>query len=167
MKRVLVIGSGGAGKSTFARRLGGRLGLPVVHLDAYFWRPGWVETPREEWRRTVEGLCAREAWVMDGNFSGTLAERLAACDTVVFLDMPRAVCLWRVLKRLVMYRDRPRPDMAEGCGEKFDPKFLQWVWTYPSRSRPKVLARLDEFAAERRVVRLRSDAEVEKFLAEV
>ena len=167
MKRVLVIGSGGAGKSTFARRLGRRLGLPVIHLDAHFWRPGWVETPKPEWRRTVEALCAREAWVMDGNFSSTLDVRLAACDTVVLLDPPRAVCVWRALKRWVMYRNKPRPDMAEGCGEKFDPKFLHWVWTYPSRSRPTVLARINEFAADKRVVTLRSDAEVEKFLAEV
>ena len=164
---MLVIGSGGAGKSTFARRLGERLGLEVIHLDAFFGRPGWVETPKEEWRRTVEGLCAREAWVMDGNFSGTLVERLGACDTVVLLDMPRAVCVWRALKRWFMYRNARRPDMAEGCGERFDLKFLHWVWTYPSRSRPKVLARIDEFAADKRVVRLRSDAEVERFLAEV
>ena len=167
MRRILVIGSGGAGKSTLSRRLGERLGLEVLHLDAFYWLPGWVETPKDEWRRTVEGLCARESWVMDGNFSGTLDLRLTACDTVVFLDVPRAVCLWRVLKRLVMYRNTPRPDMAAGCGEKFDPKFLHWVWTYPSESRPKILARLEEFAAGKRVVRLRSDAEVEKFLAEV
>lgn len=167
MRRILVIGSGGAGKSTLSRRLGERLGLEVLHLDVFYWRPGWVETPKDEWRRKVEELCAREAWVMDGNFSGTLDVRLAACDTAVFLDLPRAVCLWRVLKRLVTYRNATRPDMAEGCGEKFDPKFLHWVWTYPSRTRPKILARLDEFAAGKRVVRLRSDAEVEKFLAEV
>jgi adenylate kinase family enzyme len=167
MKKVLVIGSGGAGKSTLTRRLGEKLGLPVLHLDALFWRPGWVETPRPEWRQTVEGLCAREAWVMDGNFSATLDVRLKACDTVVFLDMPRTVCVWRALKRWVMYRKKTRPDMAAGCAEKFDLKFLHWIWTFPSRSRPKVVARLDEFAAGKRVVRLRSDAEVERFLAEV
>jgi len=167
MKRVLVIGSGGAGKSTLARRLGGRLGLEVLHLDAFFWRPGWVETPREEWRRKVEELCARESWVMDGNFSATLDVRLKACDTVVFLDVPRAVCVWRALKRLIMYRNARRPDMAEGCGEKFDLKFLHWIWTFPSRSRPKVLSRIEEFAAGKRVEHLRSDAEVERFLAEV
>jgi len=167
MRRVLVVGSGGAGKSTFARRLGARLGLPVIHLDVCFWRPGWVETPKEEWRRTVEELCGREAWVMDGNFSGTLEVRLAACDTVVFLDMPRAVCVWRALKRWVTYRKGRRPDMAEGCDEKFDLKFLHWVWTFPSGSRPKVVALIDELAAGKRVVRLRSDAEVERFLAEL
>lgn len=167
MKKVLVIGSSGSGKSTLSRRLGERLGLEVLHLDAFFWRAGWVETPREEWRRTVEGLCAREAWVMDGNFSRTLDVRLAACDTVVFLDMPRAVCVWRALKRRVMYRNATRPDMAAGCGEKLDLKFLHWIWTFPSRSRPTVLARIEQFAAGKRVIHLRSDAEVEHFLAEV
>jgi len=167
MKRVLVIGSGGSGKSTFARRLGERLKLEVIHLDQLYWHPGWVETPKDEWRRQVEELCGREAWVMDGNYSGTLDVRLAACDTVVFLDQPRAVCMWRVLKRALMYRNSPRPDMAAGCREKIDLKFLQWVWTYPSRRRPKLLARLDEIAGDKRVIHLRSDAEVERFLAEV
>src|SRR6201995_1710403 len=115
MRRVLVIGSGGAGKSTFARRLGARLGLPGKHLDASYWKPGWVETPKEEWRRSVERLVEGDSWVIDGNYSGTLEVRLAACDTVVFLDLPRRVCIWRVLKRVLTYRDGSRPDMAEGC----------------------------------------------------
>src|SRR5687767_15631826 len=101
MKRVLVVGSGGAGKSTFSRRLGERLGLEVIHLDTEFWRPGWTRTPRDQWRRKVEELCRRESWVMDGNFSGTFEHRLGACDTVIFLDLPRWVCAWLVLKGVV------------------------------------------------------------------
>lgn len=167
MRRVLVIGSGGSGKSTFSRSLGERLGLEVIHLDKEYWRPGWVEPTKEEWRLAVERLCARESWVMDGNYSGTLDLRLEACDTVIFLDLPRAVCVWRVLKRALMYRNSTRPDMAEGCRESFNPKFLHWVWTYSSRRRPKILARLREVAADKCVVRLRSDVEVERFLAGV
>ena len=124
-----------------------------------------METPKEEWAQKVEELVARESWVMDGNFSGTLGRRLEECDAVVFLDMPRVVCVWRVLKRLVTSRQKGRPDMAEGCGEKFDVAFLKWVWEYPERSRPKVVALLEEKAAGKHVVRLRSDAEVESFLA--
>jgi adenylate kinase family enzyme len=165
MKRVLVIGSGGAGKSTFARRLGERLGLTVIHLDRVFWHPGWVETPKDEWRREVGELCGGESWVIDGNYSGTLDVRLAACDTIIFLDLPRAVCLWRVLKRVLTYRDGSRPDMADGCRERIDLKFLYWVWTYPTRRRPKILALLDERAADKLVIRLTSSAEVERFLA--
>jgi adenylate kinase family enzyme len=164
MKRVLVIGSGGAGKSTLARRLGEILGLEVIHLDVEHWRPGWVETPKDEWARKVDELCGRDSWVMDGNFSGTLERRLAACDTVVFLDLPRVVCVWRVLKRVVMYRDGTRPDMAEGCREKFDLKFLLWVWNYPERTRPKVLTLLERYRERKRIVRLGSSAEVEEFL---
>jgi adenylate kinase family enzyme len=167
MRRVLVIGSGGSGKSTFSLRLGERLGLEVIHLDKVYWRPGWVEMPKDEWMRKVEELCGREAWVMDGNYSGTLDVRLAACDTVIFLDQPRAVCMWRVLKRSVRYRRSTRPDMAEDCPERINLKFLQWVWTYPMRRRPMILARLGEIADDKRVVRLRSDAEVKRFLAEV
>lgn len=165
MKRVLVIGSGGAGKSTFARRLGGRLGLEVIHLDVHYWKPGWVAPPEEEWRATVEELLRRDGWVMDGNYSGTLGARLAACDTVVFLDLPRAVCLWRVLKRLARYYHRWRPDMAEGCRESFDLEFIRWVWGYPRSSRPKVVRLLAEHGREKRVVRLRSSREAEEFLA--
>ena len=165
MKRIIVIGSGGAGKSTLARRLGERLGLEVIHLDAYHWRPGWVAPPKKEWRATVEELVRREAWVMDGNFSATLETRLAACDTVVFLDLPRAVCLWRVLRRLVTYYRRRRPDMAEGCHESFDLEFIRWVWGYRARTRPQVVRLLEENARTKRVVWLRSPAEVAEFLA--
>lgn len=165
MRRVLVIGSGGSGKSTLARRLGELLNVEVIHLDWHFWRPGWVETPKPEWRETVVGLLGRDAWVMDGNFSGTLDLRLEACDTVIFIDLPRALCLWRVIKRLALYRRRGRPDMAEGCGEKLDFKFMRWVWDYPERTRPDVLEKLEKHSRDKRVIHLRSRAEVESFLA--
>jgi adenylate kinase family enzyme len=77
MRRVLVIGSGGAGKSTFATRLAQLTGLPLFHLDALYWKPGWVETPKEVWSRTMGQLIAGARWVMDGNYGGTLEQRLA------------------------------------------------------------------------------------------
>src|SRR3954466_4414965 len=113
MRKVLVIGPGGAGKSTFAKRLGELLKIEVLHLDKFYWRPGWVETPKSEWLKTIEELVEGESWIMDGNYSGTLDVRFTACDTVIFLDMSRALCLWRVLKRVIMYWKRSRPDMAE------------------------------------------------------
>ncbi len=170
MKRVLVIGSGGAGKSTFSRRLGARLGLPVIHLDRVYWRPGWVEPPKDEWRRKVEEMCAGDAWVMDGNYSGTLDVRLEACDTVIFLDLPRTVCIRRIIKRALTYRGATRPDMGDGCREQLNKDFLVfllWVWNYPRRSRPKVLARLEGLPGDRRIHVLRSSAEAEEFLAKV
>lgn len=167
MKKVLVIGSGGAGKSIFARRLSEVLNIEAIHLDALYWNPGWVETPKPEWRKTVEELLKRDSWIMDGNYSGTLDLRLEACDTVIFLDIARLTCLWRVLKRMAMYRNKRRPDMAEGCREKIDLGFISWVWNYSKRSRPKIVERLKKCSQSKKVIWLRSQSEVEKFLDEV
>jgi adenylate kinase family enzyme len=165
MKRIMVIGSGGAGKSTFSNRLGEILGIEVIHLDQEYWRAGWVEPPKDVWRRKVEELVGGGEWIIDGNYSGTLDVRLAACDTIIFLDLPRTVCLWRVLKRVAASYGETRPDMAEGCKEQFDLKFLLWIWNYASRSRPKVLAAIEKHSAGKEVFRLRSPAAVEKFLS--
>ena len=112
-----MIGSGGSGKTTLAKRIAASLNLELIHLDSIYWKPGWVETPKAEWLKTVEEIVKREAWIMDGNYSGTLDLRILACDTVIFLDMPRIVCLWRVLKRLVLNWNRNRSDMADECRE--------------------------------------------------
>jgi adenylate kinase family enzyme len=164
MRKVLVIGSSGAGKSVFAARLAERTGLPLIHLDAIYWRPGWVKTPKDEWNRTVDALLARDAWVMDGNYAGTLDRRLAACDTAIFLDLPRAVCLWRAVKRRIAHRRRPRPDMTPGCDERLTGAFIRWIWEYPAKRRPGVLARLAALRPGQRAIVLRSTAEVEAFL---
>ena len=163
MRRVLVIGSGGAGKSTLAARIGERTGLPVVHLDALYWHAGWRPTPPDEWAARVDALVAREAWVIDGNYSRTLDARLAACDTVVFLDLPRLVCAARVVRRWIRYRGRARPDMAPGCDERLTAEFLRWIWDYPRLRRPGILRRLA--APGRRAVVLRSRRDVERFVA--
>ena len=164
MKRVLVIGSGGSGKSTFATRLGERLDIEVKHLDRFYWQPGWQEPPKEEWLEKVRELTSADTWIIDGNYGGTLETRIERCDTIVFLDLPRLVCLWRIAKRRLLHRNRLRPDMAEGCNEKLDWSFGQWVWSYSRRSRPKVVRLLAEHAATKRIVWLRSRSEVEQFL---
>jgi len=97
MQRILVIGSGGAGKTTLALRVGERLRLPVIHLDAYYWRADWEATPKPEWEAQVATLIGRDAWVMDGNYSGTLDLRVAAADTIVFIDLPVIFFLLRVV----------------------------------------------------------------------
>ena len=164
MKRVLVIGSGGSGKTTFARRLAERTGLPLIHLDALYWRPGWNPTPAAEWRAKVETLLCGERWIMDGNYGGTLDLRLAACDTVVFLDLPRWICLWRVLKRRLRHRGGVRPEMAPGCPERWTWEFLQWIWTYPARRRGSILERLAALRSHQNVYVLRSAKEIDAFV---
>ncbi len=166
VRRVLLIGSGGAGKSTLATELGAAWHLPVVHLDAHYWSAGWVPLDDAQWRARVAALVAEGAWIMDGNYGGTMPERLAACDMVVFLDLPRLTCVGRVLRRAWRYRDRSRPDMPEGCPEQVTFEFLWWIWTYPSRRRPGILQRLSQLPATTQVVHLRSPREVDAFIAQ-
>ena len=167
MKKVLIIGSSGAGKSVLSRRLGDITGLPVVHLDRHHWRPGWTEPPKDVWQKQVEELVKRDEWIIDGNFGGTMEVRLAHCDTVVFLDLPRHLCTWRVFRRVLQYRGRTRPDLAEGCPEKFDLPFLLWVWNFPKRSRPVVVERIARVAGRAAVHHLKSLREVDEFIEEM
>lgn len=167
MQRILIIGSSGAGKSTLSRQLGNILGLEVIHLDAEYWQPGWVETPKSEWQEIVQQLVQRDRWIMDGNYGGTLEIRLAAADTVIFLDLPRLLCVWRALKRWRHYAGRTRPDVREGCPEKMDWEFLQWIWNYPVCTRPKMLEKMRNLTPQQQVVMLRSPIEVKRFIAEM
>jgi adenylate kinase family enzyme len=164
MRKILVIGSGGSGKSTVSTRLGSLLNLEVCHLDKLFWRPGWVKPAREEWVQTVTELMNRDSWILDGNYSSTLELRFRQCDTIIFLDLSRWLCLWRIVRRVLRYRKDLRPDMAEGCPEKLDLEFVSWVWNYPRRTRPNVVRLLRECGEGKEVVWLRSRREVEGFL---
>jgi adenylate kinase family enzyme len=163
MKRVIVIGSGGAGKSTFSRRLGEITGLPVIHLDRLFWRSGWIPTPKEEWDERISREIERPEWIMDGNFGGTREMRMAAADTIIMLDVSRWLCVYRILKRTLLYRPGSRSDMAEGCHERLDMEFILWVWNYPRRSRKNALAEMEKFS-EKDIIILKTPREVEQFL---
>ncbi len=147
MKRVLVLGSGGAGKTTFAKQLSEKTGLPLIHLDLHFWNSGWVETSRHEWIPMVLELSERPKWIMDGNYSGTIDIRMQYADTVIFLDYGRFTCSLGVLKRVILNWGRVRDDMPEGCPERFSFDFMKWIWNYSSRSRPKIIRALEKAPA--------------------
>jgi len=164
MRRVVVVGSGGSGKSTFSTELGRITGLPVIHLDREYWQAGWKETPKDEWNARVAELLAGECWIMDGNFGGTRAMRMQAADTIIFLDLPRRVCLYRILKRTLKYYGKSRPDMTEGCNERLDLEFIGWVWNYKHRSRKRLLAEL-ESVGDKRVIILKNQRQVGEFLS--
>ena len=164
-RRVLIVGNSGGGKSTLARALGAKLSLPVVHLDVLFWKPGWVESERAAFRQTVAQALREPAWIMDGNFSGTWDMRMPAADTIVWINQPWPLSLWRAIHRMLTDSPGRRLDMAEGCAEKFDFKFYRCIWTWDARVRPRLEAALAEHAAAARLVRLRSDREIAEFLA--
>jgi len=124
-----------------------------------------VRTPSAEWRERVQDLVRRERWILDGNYGGTLELRLAAADTVVFLDMPRWVCLLGMLER--RFGRGTRSGAPVGCPERLDWEFMRWVWSYRRVHRPIILERLADLSPERRVCVLTSRAECRDFLERV
>ena len=153
MRRVLVLGCPGAGKSTLARSLGEALSLPVVHLDKLWWKSGWVNRTEGEFDALLDAVLLGEEWVIDGNYLRTLPRRLERCDAVVLLDYPRRVCLFRALRRILSWRGRTRPDMAADCPERLDGEFVRWIWEFHRTQRPQVLELLDGWTGEKRVFR--------------
>lgn len=163
MQRIVIIGCGGAGKSTLAQELGKRTGLPVIHLDSIFWLPGWVEMNRDEFDRKIRAEMAKEAWIIDGNYNRTMPERVARCDTIIYLDFPRIVCLYGIFKRLLSNIGKTRPDMGEGCPERIDWEFLKWVWNYNKDKRERNYRLLNE-ATHAETIVLKNRRAVKKFL---
>lgn len=144
-RRWMVLGASGGGKSTYSRKLAEVLGLPTIHLDLEYWRPGWVEPPKPEWREKVAELASRDAWVMDGNYSGTLDLRAPRAEVAILLDPPVWTSLAGVYRRKLQYKNETRPDLPEGCPEQWpDLQFLHWIVSYKWRSRPRVLRLLGE-----------------------
>ncbi|MCR9240061.1 MAG: topology modulation protein [Rhodobiaceae bacterium] len=164
MKRVLVIGCSGAGKSTLAKAIADRTSLPLIHLDNEFWHPGWVETPADEWPSIVEQLAARGSWVMDGNYSGTFPYRMPRADTIILVERPRWLCLLRAMWRSAKFYGRVRPDLAEGCPERFSLDFYKWIWDFPNRSKKKMGEAMATIGAHATQITLASDREAHAFL---
>ncbi|MBC8213612.1 MAG: DNA topology modulation protein [Candidatus Marinimicrobia bacterium] len=163
MKRILILGSAGSGKSTLAKWLGEMLNVEVIHLDSYFWNPGWMETPKDEWKVKLSQLLEKDNWVMDGNWADSLEERFSFADTVVFIDLPRVICLWRVIKRYFKYRNQTRPDMGDHCNEKIDFGFLKWIWNYPNNIKPIIIDEILKNKEKTTSIILKSKKDVEKF----
>ena len=166
MERIMIIGCGGAGKSTLARQLGEITGLPVVHLDKLFWHPGWAESTKDEIDAKILEEMQKPQWILDGNYNRTLPKRLEYCDTVIYLDFGRFACLMGVVKRVLTTYGTVRPDMAEGCPERFDWEFLQWVWNFNGKHREKYYRMLNETEGVEKIV-LKNRRAVKQFLKEV
>jgi adenylate kinase family enzyme len=168
-KRIIILGPCGAGKSTLARRIGGRLDLPVVHLDVFNWNPGWVQTEASKFREQVAEAVKGDAWVMDGNYTGShLDLRLSRAHAVIWLDLPRYIYFPRAVWRVIKYYRRVREDIGAGCPERIDVSFLKdWVWTYPMRARAKHAEIMESLPAGVRRIVLRSRAEVATFSSDL
>jgi adenylate kinase family enzyme len=167
LRRIAIVGCGGSGKSFLARELGRRTGIEVTHLDTLYWDADWQ--PRQsagEWEELQRRLVNGDAWIMDGNYRATMDVRLTAADTVIFLDLPTHVCLWRVLtRRLRSLVGQRRTEIAGP--ERVSLSFLRWILSYRRKHRPKVLERLGSPGPGTRVITLKSQPEIRAFLSSV
>ncbi|MEH7346236.1 topology modulation protein [Bacillus sp. JJ1532] len=166
MKRIMVIGvSSGVGKSTFARRLGEVLDINVYHLDAFFWKPNWVQASIEEFSEAQQEIVNQDQWIIEGNYTPTFGVRTERADTIIYLELPLHICLYRVLKRWIKNIGRTRPDMGKECKEKIDWDFIKFILTTYSPRKKKMVERIQEFQARdsKTVIMLKNKQEIKSF----
>ena len=159
--RILILGCSGSGKSTFARALAARTGLPLVHLDTVWWRADGTHIPREDFDRALDGLLRGEQWILDGDYSRTYEVRLRAADTVVFLDYPEDVCMDGIRRRI----GEERPDMP-WTESTLDPELVAQVQNYARDNLPQVLSLLQKYP-DRQALIFSSRKEAARWLSDL
>lgn len=168
IKRVAVIGSPGAGKSTFARKLGEITGLPVVHLDTEHHRKDkdyYTNTSR--WDAYALSEIEKEKWIIEGNFSSTFEQRFSRADTVIYIDTPRWLTIPRLFRRLFHRSPERRPEMPEGWTEKFNYKFFRYAWRFKHKRRPIYFSMLSQLPENKNIVKLSNRREANSFLHDI
>lgn len=164
--RVMVVGCSGGGKTTLSRTLAQHLGLEYQSIDRDVrWLAGWKARDRDSQRAIIEGLVARERWVMDGSGPGSFDLRLPRTDLVVWVRMPRLLCLWGVACRVWRNYGKVRVAMAEGCAEPLpDRAFLDYIWNFEKDSAPIFIRNFERFGPDVPVLVLKSRREVARLL---
>ncbi|GAB6926278.1 DNA topology modulation protein [Paenibacillus sp. JCM 10914] len=163
MTRIMIIGSGGSGKSTFAAALGDKWQMPVYHLDAYYWKPGWTPTPNDEWDHFLDQIVSEDEWIIDGHYGRTLETRMNRSDIIIFFDLSPWITTYRVIKRRIKYHGKTRPDLNEGCPERLDWEFVKWTWNFRRDKRPGILQLLSKHGENKRIIIFKNKAEVTEF----
>jgi len=158
--RIAVLGISGSGKTTFAQKLGEKMQLPVYHMDQLFWGPSWQETPADEWKQQEKVILNKDQWILEGYIDETCPDRMARADLIIYLDFSGWVCALNGLKRWWRYRFEPRPEMAEGCTEKLD---LRYLWVMLARKERSAIEEAIKTANHQNVIRLRSLREANEY----
>ena len=160
MNKVIVIGCSGSGKSVFSRSFASLSGFPLYHLDNIWWREDGTNISRDEFDERLGEILDRDEWIIDGNYKRTMERRMAACDTVIFFDLPLEDCIEGIKAR----RGKPRPDMPwRGAGDSDDPEFMEFVKSFKDVQRPHVIELLEKYS-DKRIVIFKSRDEADGFL---
>lgn len=166
MKRILIIGSNGAGKSTFSFALAEKLNLPLIHIDQIYWHGNWEVTPPEDFQERLLQEVQKDEWIIEGNNVRSLDQRLRYADTVFWFEFPPLLCTKDIIRREVRYRGKARPDMPETCISKFQLSFLRYAWNFNKTYRERITKLLRE-AAHVDVIRFTNRRQVKKYLQKV
>lgn len=158
-KKILVIGSPGSGKSYFSRQLSMITGIPVYHLDLYYWHEGWVSTPRDEFDKIITDIMKNDEWIIDGNYQRTLEMRLKNANLVFFLDLPTRVCIKAEKER----RGLARPDFPSFLNEGEDPEFVKYIKEFPKNNKGIILEAFNKYPNVK-VITIKSRKQMDKYL---
>jgi len=164
MKKIVIIGSPGTGKTTLAKDLGSLLKIKVFHLDRLFWQSGWKRKTRDTRIDILQNLVQERQWIIEGTYLNSSETRFEAADTIIFLDIPALVCLRRIIKRHHECHGRSRRDIPEGCTDKLTLGRMLMVLAFPLKGLQTLEENLRKFPSEK-VIRLHSSKEVKDFLA--
>lgn len=164
MKRIAILGCCGSGKSTLSHRLAKVTNLPLIHLDQEYHLPNWQERPADEWSNIHAGLVARNRWIIDGCYGGTVSQRTQRADMIVWFDIPTHVCLYRVIKRVITNYGKQRVDAAPGCNERLDIEFLAYVLNFRRLKTPKLLIFFEARSPNTELVIISNNADIKNLL---
>ncbi|OGG59149.1 hypothetical protein A3C89_01945 [Candidatus Kaiserbacteria bacterium RIFCSPHIGHO2_02_FULL_50_50] len=156
MNKIIIIGSPGSGKSTYANKLGQKLNLPVFHLDKIFWKNNWSPISQDEFVLRQEEIMKGERWILDGNFTKTIDFRAKKADTIIFFDYPKWLSLWRILKRYFIHFRNVRPDMGGNNKERLYGEHIRFILNYPRENVMNILAKYND----KNIIIFRNDKDV-------
>lgn len=163
--KIAIIGCGGSGKTYLANRLAALLNLPLTHLDGVYYDADWNPLPHEEFAAIQRDLVSAPRWIIEGNYASILPNRLAAADTVIFLDLPAATCLIGILRRRWRYRGGQHAQ--DGVYDRLTWNFVRYICRYRTTMRPRVRQLLAEHRGSARLITMTSHRQVGRFLAQL
>jgi adenylate kinase family enzyme len=166
--KIAIIGNAGSGKSTLGLKLHKKLGIPLYHLDQYFWRPGWQEPERAEFERVHNQLCDQNEWIIEGMAQRFCEYRIQKADVIIFLDAPLYLCFYRIFKRAVTHFGKVYFSSAKGCPERGPSlKFLKYVWNFNSQKKPALEQLLQKYKNRKKIFIVKNWAKLNALIKNV